>query len=41
MATLTEKPEWKKLQQHYESEAKSFHMRKLFQDDANRFSKFR
>jgi len=40
MATLTEKAEWKKLQQHYDGEAKTFHIRKLFEDDSNRFNKF-
>ena len=39
--SLIEKAEWKKLQGHYEGTAKDLHMRKLFDDDANRFSKFR
>lgn len=38
--SLTEKPEWKQLQQHYDGEAKSYHMRQLFSQDANRFNKF-
>lgn len=38
---LTETSEWKALQQHYEGEAQLFRVRKFFEQDANRFSKFR
>ena len=38
---LTEKAEWKALQKHYEGEAQLFRVRKLFEDDPNRFDKFR
>ena len=39
--SLTEKAEWKTLRQHYEAEAQLYRVRKLFESDANRFSKFR
>ncbi|XP_057291046.1 glucose-6-phosphate isomerase-like isoform X2 [Hydractinia symbiolongicarpus] len=39
MVQLTDKPEFKELQSHYEK-AKTWHMRKLFSEDGSRFSKF-
>lgn len=39
MASLTQKAEWKKLQEHF-CEAKQWHMRQLFDGDAARFDKF-
>ncbi|EDO37039.1 predicted protein [Nematostella vectensis] len=40
MSSLTSSPEWAALEQHHKSTALALHMRKLFQEDANRFEKF-
>lgn len=39
MTKLTEKPEWKDLQEHYEK-AKEWHMRQMFSEDPERFDFF-
>jgi len=39
MAALTHKPEWQALQQHHD-DAKTWHMRQMFDEDATRFVKF-
>lgn len=41
MTDVIQKPEWQNLQKHYETEAKTWHMRNLFQTDPDRFTKFR
>ena len=40
MASLTHKPEWRSLQQHYDEHASKWHMRKMFEEDSSRFDKF-
>ena len=40
MASLTQKPEWVALQQHYDNEASKWHMREMFDKDSERFKKF-
>lgn len=40
MTDVIQKPEWQNLQKHYETEAKTWHMRNLFQTDPDRFTKF-
>eukprot|EP01135_Chromosphaera_perkinsii_P002256 Nk52_evm42s221 gene=Nk52_evmTU42s221 len=40
MAGIVKNPCFVQLKEHYEQEIKHLHMRKMFQDDAHRFSKF-
>ncbi|XP_003384220.1 PREDICTED: glucose-6-phosphate isomerase-like [Amphimedon queenslandica] len=39
--SLTSSPEYKELKAHFETEAKGWHMRSLFQGDSGRFDKFK
>lgn len=39
--SLTSSPEYKELKAHFETEAKGWHMRSLFQEDSGRFDKFK